>query len=176
MTDLAGIRDALGQSYAAIENLDFPCVSTDDVNAAEQSYRHLASLGHQRIGLVVGPEDHMPSRRKVAAFIDHAERSRADVAPVEHALFSLEGGQAATSRILRHGVTGIICGSDVLALGAIRAAVGSRLDEFVDRGREFEREFFDTLAQGVPRIESVFAGDHRLRVVQCECGARENAR
>jgi len=40
---------------------------------------------------------------------------------VEHALFSLEGGQAATARILRYGVTGIICGSDVLALGAIRA-------------------------------------------------------
>jgi DNA-binding LacI/PurR family transcriptional regulator len=42
-------------------------------------------------------------------------------APVEHALFSLEGGQAATSRMLREGVTGVICGSDVLALGAIRA-------------------------------------------------------
>jgi DNA-binding LacI/PurR family transcriptional regulator len=106
---------------AAVEHLDFPCVSTDDVNAVEQSYRHLASLGHQRIGLVVGPEDHMPSRRKVAAFTEHAERGGASVAPVEHALFSLEGGQAATARMLRHGVTGIICGSDVLALGAIRA-------------------------------------------------------
>ena len=40
---------------------------------------------------------------------------------VEHALFSLEGGQAATTRLLRHGVTGVICASDVLALGAIRA-------------------------------------------------------
>ncbi len=106
---------------AAVEHLDFPRVSTDDANAVEQSYRHLASLGHQRIGLVVGPEDHMPSRRKVAAFTEHAERGGTSVAPVEHALFSLEGGQAATSRMLRHGVTGIICGSDVLALGAIRA-------------------------------------------------------
>jgi DNA-binding LacI/PurR family transcriptional regulator len=106
---------------AAIEDLDFPCVSTDDVVAAGQSFRHLASLGHQRIGLVVGPEDHIPSRRKVAGFTEHAERSGVEVAPVEHALFSLEAGQAATTRILRHGVTGIICGSDVLALGAIRA-------------------------------------------------------
>jgi DNA-binding LacI/PurR family transcriptional regulator len=106
---------------AAIEGLDFPCVSTDDVTAAGQSFRHLASLGHQRIGLVVGPEDHMPSRRKLAAFTQHAERAGTSAAPVEHALFSLEGGQAATARILRHGVTGVICGSDVLALGAIRA-------------------------------------------------------
>ena len=106
---------------AAIDGLDFPCVSTDDITAAEQSFRHLASLGHERIGLVVGPEDHMPSRRKLAAFRTHVEQSGNTVAPVEHALFSLEGGQAATTRMLRQGVTGIICGSDVLALGAIRA-------------------------------------------------------
>jgi DNA-binding LacI/PurR family transcriptional regulator len=34
----------------------------------------------------------------------------------------MEGGQAAASRLLRRGVTGIICASDVLALGSIRAA------------------------------------------------------
>jgi DNA-binding LacI/PurR family transcriptional regulator len=106
---------------AAIENLDFPSVSTDDMTAAGQSFRHLASLGHERIGLVVGPEDHMPSIRKLTAFTEHAQRSGTSAAPVEHALFSLEGGQAATTRILRHGVTGLVCGSDVLALGAIRA-------------------------------------------------------
>jgi DNA-binding LacI/PurR family transcriptional regulator len=106
---------------AAIEGLDFPCVSTDDVTAAGQAFRHLASLGHERIGLVVGPDDHMPSRRKLAAFMDCVEQSGNSVAPVEHALFSLEGGQAAATRILRGGVTGIICGSDVMALGAIRA-------------------------------------------------------
>jgi DNA-binding LacI/PurR family transcriptional regulator len=105
---------------ASADDLDFPCVSTDDVTAAGQAYTHLASLGHQRIGLVAGPEDHMPSRRKLAAFTAHAERTSGSAA-VEHALFSLEGGQAATTRLLRHGVTGVICASDVLALGAIRA-------------------------------------------------------
>jgi len=106
---------------AAIDNLDFPCVATDDGVAAGQAFRHLESLGHERIGLLVGPEDHMPSRRKLASFTEHVERAGLTVAPVEHALFSLEGGQAATTRMLRHRITGIICGSDVLALGAIRA-------------------------------------------------------
>ena len=105
---------------AAIDNLDFPRVSTDDVTAAGQAYTHLASLGHQRIGLVLGPEDHVPSRRKLAGFTAHTRRAPEN-SPVEHALFSLEGGQAATTRLLRHGVTGVICASDVLALGAIRA-------------------------------------------------------
>ena len=106
---------------AAIDNLEFPCVSADDAVAAGQAFRHLASLGHERIGLALGPEDHMPSRRKLGAFTEHVQRTGLAVAPVEHALFSLEGGQAATSRLLRLGVTGVICGGDVLALGAIRA-------------------------------------------------------
>src|SRR6201982_374137 len=106
---------------AAIDNLDFPCVATDDLSAASQAFGHLTALGHERIGLVLGPEDHLPSLRKLAALRDHAARLGLTVTPVEHALFSLEGGQAATTRMLREGVTGVICASDVLALGAIRA-------------------------------------------------------
>src|SRR6478736_639754 len=53
---------------AAADHLDFPRVSTDDAVAMEQAYTHLASLGHERIGLILGPPDHVPSRRKLAAF------------------------------------------------------------------------------------------------------------
>jgi DNA-binding LacI/PurR family transcriptional regulator len=106
---------------AAVDNLGFPCVSTDDGSATVQAFTHLSALGHERIGLVLGPEDHMPSGRKLAAFTEAAQRAGISAAPVEHALFSLEGGQAATTRMLREGVTGVICASDVLALGAIRA-------------------------------------------------------
>ena len=106
---------------AAVENLGFPCVATDYASAAVQAFTHLSALGHDRIGLVLGPEDHMPSRRKLAAFTEVADRAGIAAAPVEHALYSLESGQAATARMLRQGVTGLICASDVLALGAIRA-------------------------------------------------------
>ncbi|AEN08306.1 MULTISPECIES: LacI family DNA-binding transcriptional regulator [unclassified Streptomyces] len=105
---------------ASIEGLDFPCVSCDDAVAIEQAWRHLESLGHERIGLVLGPSDHAPSRRKLAA-----ARAVAGALPAEHverSLFSLEGGQAAASRLLERGVTGIVCASDPLALGAVRAA------------------------------------------------------
>ncbi len=40
---------------AAIEGLDFPCVSTDDISASQQAFGHLLALGHERIGLVLGP-------------------------------------------------------------------------------------------------------------------------
>ncbi|MEV6405094.1 MULTISPECIES: LacI family DNA-binding transcriptional regulator [Streptomyces] len=109
---------------AAIAELDFPCVSCDDAVAVEQAWRHLSLLGHERIGLVLGPGDHIPSRRKLAAARAAAEASGATLPDdrVERSMFSLEGGQAATTRLLQRGVTGIICASDPLALGAIRAA------------------------------------------------------
>jgi DNA-binding LacI/PurR family transcriptional regulator len=103
---------------AAIEGIGFPTVSADDAVAVRQAYGHLRSLGHERIGLVLGPEDHVPSARKYAAFAELA----GSTVDVERALFSMEGGQAAASRLIRRRVTGIICASDVLALGTVRSA------------------------------------------------------
>ncbi|MFJ5722951.1 LacI family DNA-binding transcriptional regulator [Streptomyces sp. NPDC093149] len=109
---------------APIENLDFPCISCDDAVAVEQAWRHLVSLGHESIGLVLGPADHIPSRRKLGAARDVARANGGELPDVcvERTMFSLEGGQAAASRLLDRGVTGIICASDPLALGAVRAA------------------------------------------------------
>ena len=106
---------------AAVDGLDFPCVACDDAVAVEQSWRHLVSLGHERIGLVLGPADHIPSRRRLSAAVRAAGGALADEF-VERSMFSLEGGQAAASRLLDRGVTGIVCASDPLALGAVRAA------------------------------------------------------
>jgi DNA-binding LacI/PurR family transcriptional regulator len=100
---------------AAVEHLAFPQVSCDDVAAAEMALGHLRSLGHEKIGMVLGPPDHVPSQRKLAA-------ARLEEEFVEHTMFSLEGGHAAASRLIRRGVTAIICASDLMALGAIRAA------------------------------------------------------
>src|SRR4029077_1524356 len=52
---------------AAIAKLKFPRVSCDDAVAVEQAMGHLLSLGHTRIGLLLGPSDHVPSNRKLAA-------------------------------------------------------------------------------------------------------------
>jgi DNA-binding LacI/PurR family transcriptional regulator len=116
---------------AAADHLDFPRVSTDDAVAMEQAYSHLAYLGHERIGLILGPPDHVPSQRKLAAFEAVAARvSGASLLEelVERTRFSLEGGHAAASKLIGRGVTGIVCASDPLALGAIRAARRAGLD------------------------------------------------
>ncbi|WP_405064185.1 LacI family transcriptional regulator [Kribbella sp. NBC_01505] len=110
---------------AAVDHLGFPQVSTDDTVAAEMAIGHLRTLGHQRIGMVLGPRDHIPSRRKLAAFLASEE---GDPKLVEHTMFSLEGGHAAGSRLVAAGVTGIVCASDILALGVIRAVRRAGLD------------------------------------------------
>src|SRR3954468_5078265 len=50
---------------ASIDGLGFPSVSCDDRAAMEQAMGHLISLGHTRIGLLMGPADHVPSQRKI---------------------------------------------------------------------------------------------------------------
>ncbi|MER5433548.1 LacI family DNA-binding transcriptional regulator [Streptomyces sp. NPDC002588] len=111
---------------AAIEHLGLPGVSCDDTVAVEQAWRHLTSLGHERIGLVLGPGDHVPSARKLAA-----AQALAGPLPEEHvarAMFSVEGGHAAAARLIDRGVTGFVCASDPIALGVVRAARRKGLD------------------------------------------------
>ena len=118
---------------AAADHLDFPRVSTDDAVAMEQAYAHLASLGHERIGLILGPPDHVPSLRKLAAF----ERVGATYGgpPVRPSSSSARGSRSRAvmpprTKLIARGVTAIICASDPLALGAdprgaARGAAGS---------------------------------------------------
>ena len=73
--------------------------------------------------LLVGPADHVPSRRKIAAARILAAKAGIALGPdhIAHSLYSLEAAQAAATRLLARGVTGIVCASDPMALGAIRA-------------------------------------------------------
>ncbi len=92
---------------AAAEHLDFPRVSTDDAVAMEQAYGHLASLGHERIGLILGPERPRAlaaqARRLPGASRAPRPRAAARTRPssFERTMFSLEGGQAAATRLIR---------------------------------------------------------------------------
>jgi DNA-binding LacI/PurR family transcriptional regulator len=109
---------------AAAPWLDFPTISCDDAMAAEQALDHLVALGHGNIGLLLGPSDHVPSNRKRDGARAAAARHGLEIPDrlVARAMFSAEGGQAACSQLLDEAATAIVCASDPLALGAIRAA------------------------------------------------------
>ena len=108
-------------------NLPAPFVSCDDREAGELAVAHLVALGHRRIGLITGPGRFVPVQRKVAGFkaamkrlVGLADAELDELA--ELSLFGVEGGEVAAARLLDRGVTGLVCGSDLMALGAIRAA------------------------------------------------------
>ncbi|SDS25199.1 LacI family DNA-binding transcriptional regulator [Paraoerskovia marina] len=109
---------------ASIEELDFPQVSCDDLIAMHQALGHVISLGHRRIGFLLGPADHVPSERKLAAAHEFAERRGVVLDPdlIVHSQYSLESGQAAATRLVERGATAVVAASDPLALGAVRAA------------------------------------------------------
>jgi len=110
-----------------VEGIEAPFISPDEVVAAELAVAHLASLGHRRIGFISGPERYLPVQRKLLGWrramtgLLHADPAELDDL-VSLSLFGVEGGAAAAGRLLDRGVTGIVCGSDLMALGAIRAA------------------------------------------------------
>ncbi|MFH9073171.1 LacI family DNA-binding transcriptional regulator [Streptomyces alboflavus] len=108
-----------------------PFISPDDRAAMRLAVTHLASLGHTRIGLALGPRRFVPVQRKIEGFTRSMRETfrlgSADVEDIEaelvqHSLYTLEGGQAAAAALLDRGCTAVVCASDMMALGAIRAA------------------------------------------------------
>lgn len=102
-----------------VDGLDAVFVSDDDEGAMNLAVTHLKELGHERIGLAAGPTHYAPVIAKVRGF--RAALGTRKV-PVEHSLFTIEGGRAAALALLDRGVTGIVCASDLMALGAIAAS------------------------------------------------------
>jgi alanine racemase len=116
-----------------VADLDAPFVSADDHVAMDLAVAHLAALGHRRIGLAIGPSRFMPSARKhegfVTALTAHLGVGEAEARTwIAETIFSVEGGAAATSQLLDQGATAVVCGSDLMAIGAIRAARAAGLE------------------------------------------------
>lgn len=97
-------------------------ISIDHSHATQHATERLADLGHRRIGLVAGPVGHVPSSEHLAGY-RQAMAGRDGLAPpiVRETTFSLEGGQTAAHDLVAQDVTGIVCASDALALGVVRA-------------------------------------------------------
>jgi LacI family repressor for deo operon, udp, cdd, tsx, nupC, and nupG len=111
-----------------LEGTDAICISDDDRTAMSLAVDHLVSLGHRRIGLAVGPERYTPVVRKLAGFHAALDAHGLDgESLVMHTLFTLEGGRAAALALLDRGATAIVCASDLMAFGAMRACSARRL-------------------------------------------------
>jgi DNA-binding LacI/PurR family transcriptional regulator len=106
-----------------VPGLDANFVADDDVAAMDMAVRHLATLGHRRIGLATGSTRYTPLARKVAGFRKAIGRYVPDGQSYEHlGEYSLEGGRAAALDLISQGATAIVAASDLTALGVVRGA------------------------------------------------------
>jgi len=109
----------------AIHTLDVPSVGVDERAAGEIATQHLLELGHERIGFVAGLEHYLPTQLKAAGRASALTAAGIDPAGLTvHADFSTEGGGRALEELLDlpEPPTGVICSSDMMAIGALHAA------------------------------------------------------
>jgi DNA-binding LacI/PurR family transcriptional regulator len=114
--------------------VDAPVVGIDERAAGRLATQHLLSLGHERIGFVAGPSHYVPTQEKAEGRVEALTASR--IPPngfVAHGEFSIAGGRRAMSKLLgtSRPPTGVICSSDLMAIGAMREgrARGLRIPE-----------------------------------------------
>ncbi len=122
-----GIPLVLVNGY--VPGVDATFLSHDDEASMRTAIRHLVALGHTRIGLASGPLRYTPAKRKVDGYLAamDAHLGVSGEESIAYSLYSVEGGAAAARELIAAGHTAIVCGSDPMAIGAIRAARTSGL-------------------------------------------------
>jgi DNA-binding LacI/PurR family transcriptional regulator len=119
----------------ALNSLSVPSVAVDERSAGELATQHLIDLGHERVGYVAGPDHYLPTQQK-ASGRERALRA-AGLEPdglVAHAGdFTIEQGRSAARTLLEADTppTGVICSSDLMAIGVLQEAAdrGLRVPE-----------------------------------------------
>lgn len=98
-----------------LDGLDASFISADESVAAE-SVRHLAGLGHVRVGFAAGPRRYLSTQRKIEGYLRGLRSAvpTADESLVAETVYSVEGGHLAMTRLLEDGVTAVLMGSDLM--------------------------------------------------------------
>ena len=117
------------------ENLDVTSVGVDERAAGRIATEHLVELGHERIGFVAGDAYALPTREKTLGHRDALRTAALSDGLISHAGFTVNGGREGLRELLQRPKgrrpTGVICSSDLMAIGVLQeaAAQGLRVPE-----------------------------------------------
>ncbi|MBM2821640.1 MAG: LacI family transcriptional regulator [Thermoleophilia bacterium] len=115
--------------------LEVTSVGVDERAAGRIATEHLIRLGHERIGFVAGSPYALPTREKTIGRRDALRAVGLADGLVAHGEFSVPGGRAALRSLMERPEgerpTGVICSSDLMAIGAVQEvfALGLRVPE-----------------------------------------------
>jgi LacI family repressor for deo operon, udp, cdd, tsx, nupC, and nupG len=126
--ELAGI----GKSFPVVQCCEYregagvSHVSIDNFAASQKAVKHLLALGHRRIGLISCDNDYLSTIHREEGY--RKALRDADIEPEEELAgdgdYSFKSGLRAAGRLLslKERPTAVFCISDIMAVGAIRAA------------------------------------------------------
>lgn len=111
----------------SVDGVSVDVVEIDNYHAGVEAARHLYSLGHRRIGLVLGQQNTSTSRDRARGVSDVFDADRDTDVSVMWGLYTKEHGYSSAIQLLArtHPVTAVIAGNDTIALGVLEAAAQS---------------------------------------------------
>jgi len=105
------------------------CVTSENAAGMRLAVEHLAKLGHTRIAHIAGMLDTLPGRERLRGYRDGLRDAGLTLRDeyVRHGDFYFESGQQATTALLAlpEPPTAIVAASDMMAVGATRAAAAA---------------------------------------------------
>lgn len=100
-----------------------PTVEADNRGGSRELTRYVLSLGYRRVAYISGPEEVSTARDRLLGFQEAMEEAGLAPVAVLFGNFTYESGYELARAILKKGkVDAIMCGNDLMAIGAIRAA------------------------------------------------------
>ncbi len=98
-------------------------VTVNNFRAAADATAHLVGQACRRIGFVAGPATTTTGARRLAGYRAALREAgmAADPDLVVNADFRIDGGRAATERLLQHGIDGLFVSNNLMTIGALEA-------------------------------------------------------
>ncbi|MBC7344368.1 MAG: substrate-binding domain-containing protein, partial [Clostridia bacterium] len=109
-----------------------PTVEADNRGGSRELTEYVLSLGYRRIAYIAGPKEVSTAQDRLLGFQEAMEAAGLRPVAVRHGNFTYESGyELARSILEKEKVDAIMCGNDLMAIGAIRAAedLGLRVPE-----------------------------------------------
>lgn len=117
----AGVDGRIVFACEWVDGYTFPSIQSDNAEGARLAIRHLADLGHRKIGHVTGPRGNVLTGVRRRGMME--ERARLGLPAREDWIirgdFSLQSGYEAAGRILamKDRPTAVFCAADMVAFG-----------------------------------------------------------
>jgi LacI family transcriptional regulator len=106
----------------------WPVVEADNYGGAYQLTQYVLSLGYSRIAYIAGPQNVSTSEDRLQGFLAAMQEAKKSIVHILYGDFTFESGYKAAYQILReHSVDAIMCGNDLMAIGALYAASELRI-------------------------------------------------